>query len=243
MAAELAKKLANPVAALISVPLQFNVDDGIGPENEGTTFLLNLQPVVPITLNHELNLISRTIIPLMDQEDVPVRGQGESGLGDIVASQFVSPKEPTASGWILGAGPVELLPSATDETLGREQWGLGPTAVGLKQHGPWTYGALVNHLWSIANEDDHADVNATFAQPFLTFITKQSTTLAINLESTYDWNADQWSIPVNANISQLLKVGTQMISLGVGARYWMESPDAGPEGWGARVTLTLLFPK
>jgi hypothetical protein len=102
---------------------------------------------------------------------------------------------------------------------------------------------LANHIWSVAGDDDRADVSATFVQPFLSYITKTHTTLGLNTESTYDWNAEQWSVPVNLTVNQLLKVGTQPIQLGGGVRYWAESPDNGPEGWGFRFQLTFLFPK
>ena len=242
-AAELAKKLANPVAAMISVPLQYNYDENYGPDDEGSVSKLNIQPVWPISMNDNWNLITRTIVPLIDQQDLPAKGESESGLGDVTASQFFSPKAPTAGGWVWGAGPVELLPTSSDEVLGGEQWGLGPTAVALKQVGPWTVGALVNHVWSVAGEDDRADINATFLQPFLSYVTKTKTTLGLSTESTYDWEAEQWSVPVNASVAQMLKVGRQILQVGGGARYWAESSANGPEGWGARVTLTLLFPK
>jgi hypothetical protein len=241
--AELAKKLANPVASLISVPLQLNYDSNFGPAEDGSVWRLNIQPVIPFSLNEEWNLISRTILPLIDQDDIPLNNLGESGLGDVVQSFFLSPKEPTASGWIWGAGPVLLLPTATDEMLGGEKWGAGGTAVALKQAGPWTYGALVNHIASFAGDDDRDDISATFLQPFLTYITKTKTTFALNTESTYDWKADEWSVPINFNVLQLLKIGPQIIQVGVGARYWADSPDNGPSGWGARFQLTFLFPK
>lgn len=241
-AAELAKKLANPVAAMISVPLQYNYDENYGPNDDGSVSKLNIQPVIPATLNEEWNLITRVILPLVDQEDIPVQGASESGLGDTVASLFLSPKAPTSGGWIWGAGPVALLPTASEDVLGGEQWGFGPTAVALKQVGPWTVGALANHIWSVAGEDDRADVNATFLQPFLSYITKTKTTMGLSSESTYDWEAEEWSVPLNATVAQLFKVGSQIMQLTVGARYWAESPENGPEDWGARVQLTFLFP-
>jgi len=240
---DLAKQLANPVASLISVPIQANYDENFGPQEEGSVWRINVQPVIPITLNEDWNLISRTILPILDQDDIPIRGKGESGLGDMLQSLFFSPKEPTANGWTWGAGPVFLLPTATDDALGGDKWGIGPTGVALRQKGPWTYGLLANHVFSVAGDDDRADVNATFMQPFLTYITKTKTTLALNTEATYDWNNDQWSVPLNANVSQLFKIGNQNIQIGAGPRYWIESPDNGPDGWGFRLTLTFLFPK
>lgn len=240
-AAELAKKLANPVASLISVPLQYNYDEKFGVDDKGSKSVLNIQPVIPLSLNDSWNLIIRTIVPLVDQQDIPA-GTDESGMGDILQSFFFSPKQPVG-GWILAAGPVILYPTASDEVLGGEKWGAGPTALALQQKGPWTYGALVNHVESFAGEDDRADMSATFVQPFLAYVTKTKTTLGLNAESTYDWKNEKWSVPVNATVSQLLKVGPQILSLTLGARYWAESPEAGPEGWGVRAGVTFLFPK
>lgn len=241
--ADLAKKLSNPVASLISVPIQANYDENIGPDEEGSVWKINIQPVIPITLSENWNLISRTILPIIDQDDIPIKGMGESGIGDIVQSLFFSPKEPTAGGWIWGAGPVFLIPTASEDALGTEQWGIGPTAVGLKQVGPWTYGALVNHIESVAGEEDRADVSATFIQPFISYITKTKTTISLNTESTYDWENEEWSVPINFNVLQLLKIGPQIIQVGVGVRYWADSPENGPQDWGARLQLTFLFPK
>jgi hypothetical protein len=145
-AAELAKQLQNLVAALISAPLQTNWDFGGGPNDDGFQYKLNIQPVVPISLNEDWNVISRTILPYVYQEDITGVANSESGLSDTVQSFFFSPTKPTACGSIWGAGPVFLLPTATDDQLGTEKWGAGPTAVLLKQLHGWTYGALVNHL-------------------------------------------------------------------------------------------------
>ena len=239
----LAKKLANPVASLISLPLQLNYDENIGPDEDGSILKLNIQPVLPFSLNDDWNLISRTILPVIDQEDVPAAGMGESGIGDIVQSLFFSPKEPTAGGWIWAVGPVILLPTASEDVLGAEQWGVGPTALALKQEGPWTYGALVNHIESVEGKDDRADVSATFLQPFVSYVTKTKTTFTANLESTYDWESEEWSVPVNFNVSQMLKLGSQIFQIGIGTRYWADTLDGGPDGWGARAQLTFLFPK
>jgi hypothetical protein len=242
-AAELAKKLANPIASLISVPAQYNYDEYGGRNDGASVSRLNIQPVIPFSLTEDWNVITRTIVPLVDQQDFPLDAMNESGLGDITASQFFSPKASGAGGWIWGVGPVELLPSATDEMLGGEKWGLGPTGVVLKQQGPWTFGLLANHIWSVAGDDDRSDINATFLQPFVSYITKTKTTFGVNTESTYDWENEAWSVPVIAQVSQLFKIGPQILQFAVGAKYWAESPDDGPDGWGFRAQLTFLFPK
>ena len=164
--ADLAQQLANPISSPISVPIQSNIDFGVGP-GDGTRWITNIQPVIPFELSKNWNLISRTILPVIDQEGIDLAGvTDEFGLGDTVQSFFISPK---SSDPIWGLGPVFLIPTATDPVLGSEQWGIGATAVVLKQSGPWTYGALANHLWSFAGDDARADVNATFLQPFVSY--------------------------------------------------------------------------
>jgi len=115
--------------------------------------------------------------------------------------------------------------------------------VALKQIGPWPLGGLANHIWSVAGDDNRSDINSTFLQPFVSYTTKTATTVGLNTESTYDWQGDAWSVPINLTLSQLTRIGNQPISLLIGARYWAEAPDGGPDGWGLRFGLTFLFPK
>lgn len=157
-------------------------------------------------------------MPLVEQRGFPVEAMNASGLGDSTLSLFFSPKAPTASGWIWGAGPVLLLPTATAEVLGAEKWGLGPTGVVLKQTGPWTFGLLANHLWSLAGAHDRDAVNATYLQPFLSYTTHTHTTLGVNSESTYDWERDEWSVAVIPQVGQLFKLGPQVMQLALGAK-------------------------
>lgn len=236
---DLATKLANPVSDLISVPIQSNFDFGIGP-GDGTRWTTNIQPVIPLSVNDDWNLITRTIIPIVEVEGTALTDAGDaSGLGDIVQSFFFSP---TSSDPIWGIGPAFLYPSATDPLLGGEKWGMGPTAVVLKQEGPWTFGGLVNHIWDFAGDDARNDVNATFIQPFVSYITPTATTFSLNTESTYDWTSGEWVVPINFVVSQLTKFGSQPVQVFAGARYYADAPTGGPE-WGVRAGLTLLFPK
>ncbi|MEO8614868.1 MAG: transporter [Luteolibacter sp.] len=240
-AAELAKKLSNPIANLISVPLQSNWDFGIGPA-DATMYTLKIQPVIPFTLNQDWNLITRTILPVIDLESPVAGGDDKFGLGDTTQSFFFSPKAPTSNGWIWGAGPAFLWPTATDDALGSEQWSAGPTVVLLRQDSGWTYGLLANQLWSYAGNDNNEAVNATFLQPFLSYQTKTMTTFGVNTESTYDWTARQWTVPINAYINQMVKIGGQPISFQLGYRYFADGPEGGPD-WGLRFGVTFLFPK
>ena len=239
---ELAKKLANPVASLISVPFQANFDNGIGPDSRGSKFTLNIQPVIPFSISKDWNVISRTILPVIYQSKVSGNGS-QAGLGDTLQSLFLSPKEPVG-GIILGVGPAMLLPTGTQDALGGEKWAAGPTVVALKQSHGWTYGALMNSLWSYAGDDNRDQVKSTYLQPFVSYTTKTAMTFSLNTESTYNWDADKdpWSIPVNLMVAQLIKIGEQRVQLQGGLRYWAETPDNGPSGWGFRFTVTLLFP-
>jgi hypothetical protein len=240
-AAALAKKLSNPVASLISVPLQTNYDTGFGPK-DAYKLVLNVQPVIPITLNADWNLIIRTIIPVVYQDSVADGISSKFGLGDVTQSFFFSPKEPTAGGWIWGAGPVFLWPTGTDDFLSTRKWGVGPTGLLLKQENGWTYGVLANHIWSYAGDSDRSSINATFIQPFVAYTWPTATTVTFNTESTYDWTAKQWTVPLNLSISQVVKFGSQPMQFAIGPRYYAESPPGGPE-WGVRFTMTFLFPR
>jgi len=236
----LAKQLSNPVASLISVPLQLNYDAGYG-EQDGYRITLNVQPVIPTSLNEKWNLITRVIVPVLYQDDV-IAGSSQSGLGDTTPTFFFSP-QPAPGGLIWGAGPVFLLPTATDELLGAKKWGAGPSVLILKQtESGWTSGALVNHIESFAGAGDRADISNTFLQPFVAKQFKGGRTFTVNSESTYDWENEQWTVPINLMYSKVTKIGGQMISFAGGGRWYADKPEGGPD-WGARFVVTFLFPE
>jgi hypothetical protein len=238
---DLAKQLANPVASLISVPFQFNYNQGF-VDGDGDQYYLNFQPVIPISISPSWNLISRTILPIYSQDGV-IPGEGSQfGFGPTTQSFFFSPKAPTSFGLIWGVGPAVLIPTSTDG-IAPNQWGAGVTGVGLRQSGPWTYGVLANHIWSVSGNDRFGDLSQTFLQPFLNYTTPKATSFILNTESTYDWEREQWSVPINFLVAQMLKPGGKPVQVGLGARYWADAPEGGPEGWGARFVVTLLFPK
>ncbi len=237
---ELAKKSLNPVADLISLPLQYNQDYGIGAA-DATKITLNIQPVVPVHITKDWNIIIRTIIPLIDAQSPNPGGESHSGFGDITQSFFFSPKEPVA-GWIVGVGPVFLYPTGNPDVLSSEKWGIGPTFVVLKQEHGFTYGMLANHISSFAGNSGRQDVSSTFLQPFFGYTTKTYTTFMLNSESTYDWKTSQWTAPLNFMLTQMLKIKGQPISLQLGYRTYVSTPANGPNN-GFRFQLTFLFPE
>ncbi len=238
-AQELAKKLSNPVASLISVPLQSNFDFGMG-SGSGWRYTLNIQPVIPVALSPKWNMISRTIVPIIHQSNV-AGNTSQSGFGDITQSLFFSPNKSEPFVWAVG--PVFLIPTATDSRLGTQKFGIGPTALVLKQSHGWTYGMLMNHIWSVAGKSSRVDVNSTFLQPFLSYSTKDAWTYGVNTESSYDWNGHNWSTPIIPSVSKIVRFGKQPVSFGGGVKCWVTTPSGGPEGCSLRIIVTALFPK
>lgn len=238
-----AKQLANPIASLTSVPFQFNYEENLGAAGDGERLRVNVQPVIPFSIGEDWNLISRTIVPLVSQDDVFAPGTSDEGFGDTLQSLFFSPKAVTKNGWVWGVGPAFLLPTASEETLGGERWAAGPTAVALRQtEDGWTYGLLANHLVSFAGDEDRRDVNATFAQPFLSKRIGRGRNLSTSMEATYDWESATWNAPLNVGITQVLPVGKQLISLQAGGAVYLDKPPGGPD-WSLRFTFTLLYAK
>jgi hypothetical protein len=240
-AEELAKAAQNPIANMISLPLQNNTNFNVGPEN-GVQNVLNIQPVIPISLATNWNLITRTILPVISQ---PPFGPGQNtqfGLGDTVFSAFLSPAKPGELIW--GVGPIAQLPTHTDDRLGSTIWGLGPTAVALRIDGPWLYGALANNVWSLGGNDKE-QYNNFLIQPFVNYnFGKTGTFLTSAPIATANWRTGDWVVPLGGGVGQIFKIfGKQAVSATLQAYYNVVHPqDLGPE-WQIRFALTFLFPK
>ncbi len=236
-ASDLAQELANPLAAIVSVPFQLNYDENLGVSDQGSRTTLNFQPVVPFQLNDDLNLITRTIIPYIWQEDV-VPGTRQEGFGDILFSAWFSPIGTEDITW--GVGPVVRLPTFSD--VSSDTWAAGITGIALRQTGPWTYGALANHLWELESNPD-TPTNVSFLQPFLAYSTEGAWTYSLQSESTYDWETEAWAVPINASVSKLVQWGALPVNLQAGAGYWLEAPEVGAEGFRLRLQTQVVLPR
>jgi len=240
---ELREAAQNPMADLISVPIQNNMNFGYGPLDK-TQNVTNIQPVVPFHLSEDWLLISRTIIPLIRQPEFQ-SGQGsELGLGDINQSLFFGPREP--GGLIWGAGAIFLLPTATDNRLGGEKWGAGPAAVGLTMQGPWVFGLLAQNIWSFAGDSDRTDVNQTTIQYFVNYNLPDGWYLTSSPVITANWKAtsgNEWTVPFGGGFGRLFRIGKLPVNLQAQAFVNAEKPDnLGPD-WTLRFQVQVLLPK
>ena len=237
-ATALAKQQQNPISSLISVPLQGNWDFGLG-DRDATGTLFNIQPVVPFAVSRSTNLVLRVILPLASQP-----GSGDArvnGVGDVVTTAFFSPAKSGRVTW--GAGPVFLLPTATNNALGSEKFGVGPSAVVLTQPGPWTIGLLFNHIWSTSGANDREDVSSTFLQPFVNYNLGNGLAVGAVFEATANWNADEhWTAPLVFTVSKVARLGNRPVNFVAGAGPTVASPEGGST-WRFRVMAVFLYPR
>ncbi len=236
----LAKQLQNPVASLISIPFQNNFDSGLGAGQNGTRYTLRFQPVVPSAINKDWNLITRPILTYISQDKV-FGNTSQTGLSDTQLELFLSPSSFKEGELIWGAGAIVLMPTASEAALGTEKWGVGPSACALIQNGHWSYGGLVNQLWSVAGNSARSDISQTYLQPFISHTTSHGSTVTFSSETSYDWVSHQWDVPLIAGASQILPVYGRYVSVGASALYHVESPSTVSK-WGARFVITLLLP-
>ena len=236
---EIAKKLTNPVASLISVPFQYNYDANIGGDKKGTANSLVVQPVIPVKLNSDWNYILR---PVMTFETLnKVNGYSGTGAGPIVFETFFSPKP--SGDFIWGVGPAVSTPSLSGSHFGTSQTGVGVSAVGLIMKSPWTAGLLTYNTWNAGGSAANGTANNLYYQPFVSYVTPSAWTYSLNLQSTFNWDTRRAENPMNATISKLVKFGNVPVSFSVGARYYLSSVPGGPSGWGGRASVTFVFPE
>jgi len=238
---DLAKKSQNPIADLVSVPFQSNTNFNAGPFGR-TQEVLNIQPVVPLHINENWNLIARTIIPVISQPD-PIVNSNTNGIGDITEELFLSPVHTGALIW--GVGPVFTIPSATDPILGQGKVLFGPTVVLLTTPGHWVIGVLANNQWSVGGNPLLPRVNEFLLQPFVNYNMAHGWFLTSSPLMTSNWLAapgQQWTVPIGGGLGRVFRLGDQPMSAYVSAYYNAIRPDAAPN-WQLRAEVSLLFPE
>ncbi len=240
---ELAKIAQNPVGNLISVPFQENLYLNTGPEKSNQN-VLNIQPVIPISISDEWNIITRTIVPIISLPAFTPDGSRTNGIGDVQMSAFLSPAKP--GNWIWGVGPIVQLPTHSNSLLGNDHTGLGPTFVVLHlEHGsPWVYGALMNNIWSAGGGSD-STYNNGLVQPFVNYNFHGGTYLTSAPIMTVDWKApgsQQWTVPMGGGVGKIFKLGKLPVNSQLSAYYNVVRPDY-VGNWAIRLQIQLMFPK
>ena len=241
-AAALQKATQNPVANLISVPIQNNSNFGIGPYDR-TQNVLNIQPVIPAHLGKNWMLISRVIQPIVWQPYPTETTGGEFGFGDMNPTFFLSPAKPGKAIW--GAGPAFVIPTATNDVLGQGKLSIGPSFVALTQPGHWTIGGLVNNVWSVAGSGGRPAVNQMLFQYFLNYNLEKGYYVSLSPIITADWKAssgNSWTVPFGGGVGRIMKLGFQPVNI-TAQFYGNAVHPQGASPWGMRLQIALLYPK
>ena len=241
--ANLAKAAQNPVASMISLPFQPNVNFGVGDDD--TALVTLVQPVIPQAINDEWNWIHRAIIPVPNYQPGNAASPSRWGMGDIQYQGFLSPAKPGKLIW--GVGPYMSFPTATDDVLGTEKWSAGPAVLLMTMPGSWVVGGLVTQLWDFAGDDDRNGINTTAFQPIINYNIPNCNGWYISSTPvwTYNWYADSdnaWTIPLGGGVGRVFHIGKQAVNAKVQAFGYAEAPDNGPD-WSVQFQFTLLFPK
>jgi hypothetical protein len=236
---DLAKKTQNPVSNLISLPFQNNTSYDYGPR-ERTQNVMNIQPVIPLSINDEWNLITRTIFPIVSEPSTVPGQDRQNGTGDTTFTAFLSPKEPAFGSLIWGAGPIFNIPTASDDRLGADLWGMGISAVGLTIQGPIVAGAIVSNTWNLEGED----FSRFLLQYFVNYNLANGWYIVSSPIMTADWEADDdaWTIPVGGGFGKVHRFGNLPVNLSVQAFYNAEKTKFGGD-WSSRLQVQFLFPR
>jgi len=241
-ASEIAKQAQNPIANVISVPLENDFYPHTGIDKDDS-YVLEMKPVVPFKLGSDWNLITRTIIPIAQVPDLSPTIQGTTGLGDIQTSLFFSPTKVRKIIW--GAGPVISLPTATEDILGTKKTSIGPTAVALTIQGHWLFGTLVQNLFSVAGPRERSDVNQMLMQPFVNYNLRHGWYLTSSPIITANWEVsgnNRWTVPVGGGVGRIVHFGKIPVSTYAQVFRNVQRPD-GTTSWSTRFQMQFLFPK
>lgn len=241
---ELAKISQNPVGNMVSVPLQNNTNFNTGPL-DGTQNVLNIEPVIPININSDWNVITRTIVPVITQPGYVPGQDSSTGLGDIQFTSMLSPANSDNGIW--GLGTIVQLPTNSNNRLGNDNWGLGFSAVKLhlEKGDPWVYGVLINNVWSLSSDQQGGRYSNGLIQPIMNYNFPDGTYLTSVPIITANWEASsgqRWTVPLGGGIGHIFHAGKLPVNAQLSAYYNVVKPDDGPD-WQLRAQIQFLFPK
>jgi len=233
----LAKSVHNPFEDFVKLPIESDTEFEVGPHHKAGDSL-NIAPLVPFSLNGDWDLIAE---PSLTVTYLPSPHE-QTGLEDLQTSFFLTPAKERI--WIWGVGPIFQFPTASSSELGTGRWSAGPTAALIYSEGPWFNGILAYQLMSFAGNRERGSVNQTFLEPDVSYNFESGWYIQCEPSITYDWTAEvanAWTIPMGADIGRAFKMGSQNLSLQVGAYDLLKRPDDAPQ-WILRVSVTFLFP-
>jgi len=238
------KTAKNPFPNETNVQFIYDANLGVGAHDK-TQHVLTVQPLIPFSINEDWNLITRTIAPVISQ---PPAAAGEgwiNGPGDVQISAFLSPAK--GDNFVWGVGPVFQIPTATNDGLGQGKWAAGPTAAALWFGEQWSFGGLINNVWSFAGDHARPAVNQMQFQPQINYNFKSNPDryLSFSPVITANWKesgGERWTVPVSLGIGQLVKIGKQSVNFQATAFYNVVKPsDTG--SWTFEVLAQFIFPK
>lgn len=240
---ELIQQLANPLAALVSVPILSTFDFHVGPEREGFRHTFSAQPTVPLALGDNWNVLSRTVVPFVYQEDIAPGSGSQSGLGDVVETVYLASVEPSRRGYLWSLGATARFPTGTDDLLTQDQWQWGPSLAAVKLQDDFVFGLIATQLWDVEGSENPKDTSVTLLEPFLDYTTSDLWTLSLHVPAAYDWEADTWTVPILLSVKKLVTFQKLPVNLTFGVRYLVEGPPGGPHDLAFLFGVTLVFPK
>jgi len=247
--AEVNKQLNNPVGDLWALNLQFNryYLQGEATDRTREQDLMNFQPVLPIHLTSEWNLITRPVFPYIFSSPDFEPGEGwdeKSGLGDIALVSLLSPAK-VSSGVIWGAGPTFIFPTATNDALGQGKYQAGPAAVGLYMGKEWVFGTLAQQWWSFAGDNDRESTSQANIQYFIQYLFGDNWQIGMAPNILIDWKADQdnrFTVPVGLGIGKLVRIGPLPVKFTAEVDYMVVRPDEFGQEWGVRFQIIPVLP-
>lgn len=255
-ATELNKELTNPVSSLWSLSIQQNNYHLDRPDRWQSN--LQFQPVLPIALTKDWNLITRPVFQLFNSTPYPhvyrpkgslrpkVEYRRTTGFGDTILMEMFSPGPSLVGNWLLGIGPTFIFPTATSKYTGQEKWQAGPAAVVGYLSKKWILGAFVQNWSSFAGDKHRESTNQMNLQPIASWFLKDGWSVGYSGNILANWEVEKdnrWTVPVGLGVNKIVKFGRLPVKLGLAAQYMPIRPDRFGQMWNIQLQVTPVLPK